>query len=187
VAIDPDLAPDLEAAEAEATEAELEVEAEAQAEAQAEAKAAAEAEATRTPARGALSPALSPGLLSPGLLAADCWRFSCSGGGAGDASDENLQHWAANCGTPPSAERGAVVRTPSSRAVGKFERDEWRRRAAARTPKAQPKAAPRPAALSAGLTAGPAGGTQAGKGGAKGVPPPLATRASSVLLRGRAP
>ena len=143
VAMDPALDPHLEVTEAEA---------EAEAEGEGEAELASAGAARRAAGGG----------ISPGLLA-------CSSGGNEDPSDENLQSWVANCGTPPSAEGRAAEPRPSSRAQGKFEREEWQRRAAARTP----KSAPRPASH----WAGPSGGT----GVPKGVPPPLTKRSSSGL------
>ena len=142
--MDPDLDSELEVTEEEAEEEEADAE-------------PASAGAARAAAGGFLSPALSPALLA------------CSSGGSEDPSDENLQCWVANCGTPPSAEGRAGEPRPSSRARGKFEREEWQRRAAARTP----KSAPRPASH----WAGPSGGT----GVPKGVPPPLTKRSSSGL------
>ena len=136
-----------------------------------EAEAEAE-EADAEPASAGAARAAAGGFLSPGLLA-------CSSGGGEDPSDENLQCWVANCGTPPSAEGRAGEARPSadyhpSRTQGKLEREEWQRRAAARTP----KSAPRPASH----WAGPSGGT----GVPKGVPPPLTKRSSSGLAQ-RAP
>ena len=147
--MDPDLDSELEVTEAEAEAVETDAE-------------PASAGAARAAAGGFLSPALSPALLA------------CSSGGGEDPSDENLQCWVANCGTPPSAEGRAGAARPSadyhpSRTQGKLEREEWQRRAAARTP----KSAPRPASH----WAGPSGGT----GVPKGVPPPLTKRSSSGL------
>ena len=147
--MDPDLDSELEVTEAEAEAVETDAE-------------PASAGAARAAAGGFLSPALSPALLA------------CSSGGGEDPSDENLQCWVANCGTPPSAEgRAGEPRPPAdyhpSRTQGKLEREEWQRRAAARTP----KSAPRPASH----WAGPSGGT----GVPKGVPPPLTKRSSSGL------
>jgi len=151
VAMDPGLDSELEVTEADAgAEAKVETDAEPES-----------AGAARAAAGGGLSPGLSPGMLA------------CSSGGSEGPSDENLQCWLANCGTPPSAGGRPGESRPSSRAQGKFERDEWQRRAAARTP----KSASRPASH----WAGPSGGT----GVPKGVPPPL-TKRSSIGLAPRA-